>query len=175
MTMPVVMNGPTWVTTATTTNWVMTTGTSASYTFTLDAWYQSVWTQGYVLIQNAVAEPRPALRRPPQRPRVTERAEQRARAWLLSILSAEQREMFEALGQVELVGSAGGRYRVSRGYQHNVRQLSGQGWAPNRAILCAHPVMETEHGRIPVEDAMVAQILALRCDEPAFLAVANRS
>lgn len=101
-----------------------------------------------------------------------ERAGDRARATLLSLLNAEQRAQYERDGQFVVQGSDGGRYRIRRGVAQNIEDLS----VPYRGtILCAHPGMRVEGGDLPTEDAMIAQLLMLRFDEPAFLAVANRS
>lgn len=106
---------------------------------------------------------------------VRERARDRATETLLGLLNESERAEFERDGHIVVHGSAGGRYRIDRGYQQNVYELDPRGRTRVGGRLCAHPVMDTGHGRLPVEDAMIAQVLMLRYDEPGFLAIANRS
>lgn len=107
-----------------------------------------------------------------ERVALRESARDRARATLLSLLTAEQRSQFERGLGFEVVGSGGGRYRIDRGYQQNIVDLGAR---PGELhVLCTHPNMRVEGGNLPTEDAMIAQLLMIRFDEPGFLAVANR-
>lgn len=106
-----------------------------------------------------------------ERRRIRARAGDRARSTLLSLLNAEQRAEYERSEQFVVQGSDGGRYRIRRGVAQNIEDLS----VPYGNVLCAHPEMFLPEGQLPAEDAVIAQLLMLRFDEPGFLAVANRS
>ncbi len=96
-------------------------------------------------------------------------ASRRATETLRSLLTEENQRRLDAGFDLLIVGSAGGQYRVRHGYQGNIRRSDGR-------TFCAHPSMVTPEGDLlPTEDAMIAQILALVTDEPAFLRVANAS
>jgi hypothetical protein len=95
-------------------------------------------------------------------------AEARARALLLSLLTEDARATFADTGVIHVVGSAGGRYRIERGYSGNIHGGGRE--------YCAHPRMTSPEGdRMPMEDAMIAQMLMIQTDEPGFLEIANAS
>lgn len=106
---------------------------------------------------------------------VRERARDRATETLLGLLNPDERAAYEQDGHLVVAGSAGGRYRIDPGYQQNVYELDEHGNRRAGGRLCAHPVMHDDVGALPREDAMVAQLLMLRYNEPGFLAIANRS
>jgi hypothetical protein len=102
--------------------------------------------------------------------RVRYAAEARATALLLSVLPEDQKEPYRLTGVFEIIGSRGGRYRIRRGVAGNIDWLDEHG---NRGgSLCCHPPM---HGAnwVPTPDVMLAQMLALQCDEADFVRVAN--
>lgn len=94
----------------------------------------------------------------------------RASATLTSLLTAEQRRQYAERRFFDVVGSRGGRYRIRHGCAGNVCRLAD---SRETDSYCAHPPMRDEHGALPYEDAMIAQLLALTADEDGFLAVAN--
>lgn len=110
-----------------------------------------------------------------ERLQVRQRARDRATETLLGLLNPDERAAYERDGHLVVAGSAGGRYRIEPGYQQNVYELDEHGNRRAGGRLCAHPVMHDEVGALPREDAMVAQLLMLRYNEPGFLAIANRS
>jgi len=92
----------------------------------------------------------------------------RAEALLHDLLDEGQRASLQAHGYFDLIGSHGGYYRISTGISGNVAWRSPEGqWSR----ICAHPDMRLSW--MPTEDVMVAQMLALVTDEPAFIARAN--
>lgn len=94
----------------------------------------------------------------------------RAEETLLAILDATNQKRYSDGLPIRVTGSAGGRYEIQRGYSGNVQRLGPAG-API-ASYCAHPPMNYNGMEHPVQVAMIAQILALRNDEPGFLRVA---
>jgi hypothetical protein len=96
-------------------------------------------------------------------------ARERADELLLSMLSEPQRESYSLTGEFEVIGSAGGLYRIQRGNSGNVLWIEPGGQVGAR--LCAHPTMA--EGWMPDQDVAVAQLLALMTDEPAFVRTAN--
>lgn len=96
-------------------------------------------------------------------------ARDRADELLLSMLSEDQRQTYQLRGEFEVIGSAGGVYRIRRGTSGNVDWLEPDGRVGAR--LCAHPTMA--EGWLPDQDVAVAQMLALITDEPGFVRLAN--
>lgn len=108
------------------------------------------------------------------RRRVTreERAQERARALLLSLLSEGERQRYADSNEVIVTGSHGSRYKVTHGYQGNVYRIDEGGNV--LASYCAHPRMHIGYDEtLPMEDAMIAQILTIRTNEEEFLRIAN--
>lgn len=106
-----------------------------------------------------------------QRVRRDEQAQERACALLLALVCEEERRRYADRHEVIVTGSHGSRYKITHGYQGNVYRLDKRGNIV--AGYCAHPRMHTGDGRLPMEDAMITQILAIRADEAEFLRVAN--
>jgi hypothetical protein len=80
---------------------------------------------------------------------------------LLSLLSPREQQRYLETHEFVVTGSARGVYLIQRGVTGNVVRL------PQWDRLCAHP----EGGS--VETVMIAQLLAIQTDEPAFLSVVN--
>lgn len=98
------------------------------------------------------------------------RAEQRARALLLSLLNTEQRAEFEASSYFHVTGgSSGQRYRIRADSAVNIDVFAQDGSV--RFHLCARPA-----GNIPMYDVMAGQLLYLQdgATEAFFLERANR-
>lgn len=94
-----------------------------------------------------------------------QRGQQLLRAWL----SPEQRECFERNSFFEVTGSGTGkRYRIRYGKTYNVDELDARGNVIQR--LCFTP-----NDCLCQGDVMLAQKIALECDEGSALAVANRA
>ena len=105
-------------------------------------------------------------RRQAARARITGRAE----ALLFSLLDEEQVRTYLQAGWFDVVGSAGGRYRIRRnGQAGNIDELPARG-DDRVASLCIHP-----YGGFCDADAHAAQYLALVTDEPGFRRTANRT
>lgn len=102
-----------------------------------------------------------------ERRRQHREAEERAEALLLSFLSEEQQHSYHGGQWFEVVGSAGGRYRIRQGVVGNVDWLNEYGAAGGS--LCCHPI-----AGLPIPDVMLAQMLALITDEEAFVRLSNR-
>lgn len=106
---------------------------------------------------------------------VREQAARREACKLLElVLTQEQLTSWNADGAFDVRGSGGGTYRVQAG---SVTRL--EAGEPVEA-LCAHPAElgysdADGWSPLPTEDVAVAQVLALTCDEEAFLSVANVS
>lgn len=97
-----------------------------------------------------------------------EAASERARALLLTMLDAHQREQLQRDRFFEVVSlHSRRRYRIREGTHGNVRLLDAQGREVTR--YCGQPT------NVPTEDAMLAQKLQIEHDEAGFLAVANAS
>lgn len=171
----------------TTVTWTWSAATTSSATFLVDVTTFGgngrvmldgsgrVYRQPYVMTADAATPLRPPEPDPEQiaRRRARDAAQARAEATLLSLLSPAERERYSEIGAFHVQGSAGGRYSVHRGYMQNVYDLDQDG--RRRSRLCAHPAMRDEERRaLPVADAMIAQLLMLRYDEPGFLSIANR-
>jgi|SRR5579885_1603467 len=96
-------------------------------------------------------------------------AHERARALLLSWLSAEQRRQFEATSSFVVVGSTTGRrYCITYGRQLNVFALDDSGRAVQALCFVPEDMPATA-------DCMLAQKIALETDETAALAIAERA
>lgn len=165
--------------------WTTAYSTSTATVFTgnwPDGWTSVGWTSvGYATARpaptTAVREAVVPARSRAQQQQELERgaaARERARETLRSLLSPAEQAHYHRAKEFFVDGSAGGRYLVREGHIQNVFQLSEDPSEP-RVRLCAHPAMYSADGSLPVEDAMIAQLLMLRFDEPAFLALANWS
>jgi hypothetical protein len=98
-------------------------------------------------------------------------ASQSAAATLRLLLDSDQWAAWVADAQFVVTTPAGRRYLVKRGYAGNVRLLDG---VTEVETLCCHPGMyDDEMRRLPDEDAVIAQVLALRHDEAGFRRTAN--
>jgi hypothetical protein len=95
-------------------------------------------------------------------------AQERAKALLASVLSRGQRVSLRTRGYFTVRCESGQRYRVKRGWSHNVERVvrRGRQWVPVES-LCIHP-RET----VPTDDNLVAQKLMLETDEQAFRTIA---
>jgi hypothetical protein len=96
------------------------------------------------------------------------RARNKARRLLLEHLNIRQTADFEKFGFFFVIGSEGNLYQIRTGRSHNVRlfdpiQMKGI------FSLCAHPTLG-----VPDYDTMLAQMLWIEYDEPAFVNMANR-
>lgn len=101
-------------------------------------------------------------------------ATNRASATLRQFLTPDQWASFERDRTFQVVGSAGGLYRLRYGVAGNVDWLEGGGLDDAAGVLCAHPRAVDEDGYyLPTPDVLLAQMLALVTDEPGFVRVAN--
>jgi hypothetical protein len=83
-------------------------------------------------------------------------------------LSPAQLLQYERTGLFDVVGSdTGKRYRIHRHAQMNIEELDERG--AYVTTWCFAP-----EGKLPVEDIMLAQKVALETDERAVLGIANR-
>jgi hypothetical protein len=100
-------------------------------------------------------------------------ASERAEATMLLMLNAEQRADWEAYRCFVVTAQSGRRYRINRGTMSNVELLGDAGEVVE--WLCAHPELygDDDDGALPVEDVMLAQMLALCGDEAGFRLIAN--
>lgn len=94
------------------------------------------------------------------------RADNKARALLLSLLNPEQRKEFEQHGHFVVHGRQA-RYRIRQGRSGNVDVIDRRGIVSHR--LCVHPAMD-----VPDCDTMAAQLLMLRAAEDEMVRAANR-
>lgn len=94
-------------------------------------------------------------------------ADEKARKLLVECLSPEQRASFEQHGYFDVQIADGRRFRIKKGWSHNVFELNAEG-KPLRS-LCAH-----SREAVPEFDNMLAQKLWLEIDPDRFLQVANK-
>lgn len=95
----------------------------------------------------------------------TERANERAHRLLLQTLSDEQRESYEKRKFFYLY-TKDRCYRIDHGTHGNVKLVETQ----SKSVIGSYCV---QPDGVPVEDAMIAQLLHLRHDEEGFLKRAN--
>lgn len=98
----------------------------------------------------------------------------RARELLWSLLDPAQRAEFDTRERITLVGSEGHTFQVDTGYtEGNIHWID-----PVTGIelgqMCVHPVRHVDNGTLPLFDVIAGQVLALRTDERAAMALANR-
>jgi hypothetical protein len=93
---------------------------------------------------------------------------ERAEALLLSVLDEVQKTQWEARKEVDVVGSAGRTYRLTRARQGGVYRLGPRSQRTHE--LCIH-----HDFRIPIEDQIAAQKLQLETDEAEFCRIANET
>jgi hypothetical protein len=92
-------------------------------------------------------------------------ADERALTLLRTVLPREACQTLDADGSFVVEGSAGGRYQLRVGRSGNVqREHDGK-----VTRFCIHPVEA-----VPDADTVLAQVLLLWTDEPAFLSIANQ-
>lgn len=97
-------------------------------------------------------------------------ARAQAHKLLAMILTPDQLESYEAHRHFDVVGSAGGVYRIHHGTSGNIRRVL-DGAEVNR--LCVHPQLWDNRGYLPTEDCLAAQALALMHDEIGAVSLAN--
>lgn len=90
--------------------------------------------------------------------------QEKALALLRDVLPEEARRDLDTKGFFQVRGSAGGKYTLRMGrYGNVIRQADGRA-----EKLCIHPTED-----VPDADTVLAQVLLLWMDEPAFLSTAN--
>lgn len=162
-------------TTATWTTW--TTTLSANTTVTSTVWMHWTDPPAPQLTDEEIAA-RHAERVEQRRVKEAAEAAVRARAeeTLRAVLDAEQWASWEREKHFELITQSGRRYRIRRGVSGNVRLIED---GAEREALCAHPPTSVQDddgrhlGRLPMEDVVIAQVLALQTDEEGFRRTAN--
>ena len=185
--MPVYSTGSGWVdlghsytftSTSTNSNYVVWPSTSTTWGgITSGTWEYTVTYQDP--IREAIGDwnRQPTYRQPPEQ--AAERqilidarasATSRAEELLFSLLTDEQAESYRRDGSFVVIGSHGGRYRITRGVSGNILWLP-EGAENPHARLCAHPTMAESW--LPTPDVQVAQLLALITDEREFVNRAN--
>lgn len=115
--------------------------------------HPEVWSGIDVQVQRQYAEHRASR----------EHAQRQAEQLLRRLLSPMQVEHYRAHLCFRVRGSQGGLYEIAHGYSGNVYEIE-----PSYGRrYCAHPPMN-----VPVEAAMVGQLLMINTDESGFLRVA---
>lgn len=107
--------------------------------------------------------------------RQTATARAKARALLLTMLTPTQRKSFERHEHFYVRGSEGTRYRIRLGHVNNVYWYGRFG--RHRGTLCAHPeiwIFGRITERLPDEDVVLGQLLALVTDEKEYLSHARK-
>lgn len=98
----------------------------------------------------------------------TKEAQERGLQLLKDNLTPEQRQSYEANRYFDVKGGESGTtYRIHHGRQMNIEVLDEKG--KRTSGLCALP-----QGGLVAGDCMLAQKVALECDEAGFLKIANR-
>jgi hypothetical protein len=110
-------------------------------------------------------------RRHAERNQRTKTAAARAEEILRLLLDDQQWASWRVYEQFTITTPAGNRYRIRRGVSENVYLLDDTGEIVE--TLCAHPERMGDDGQLPVEDVVIAQVLALRADEAGYRRVAN--
>lgn len=100
--------------------------------------------------------------------KVQEAAAKRAEGLLLANLTLEQRAAYKKERTFIVNGSHGGRFKLMRGYSHNVKELDEEGREVR--TFCIHP--PAQHP-CPNEDNVLLQKLMLQTDEEEFRRIAN--
>ena len=95
-----------------------------------------------------------------------EKAEQRAKELLMSLLDEVQKAMFEKEKYFHVVGQSGKVYRIRKGRAGNLRLIED-----NKEVekYCVHP-----DEQVPDEDTMVAQLIMLKHRENELIGMSNR-
>lgn len=97
------------------------------------------------------------------------RAQRKARQLFQSWLTPAQREEYRRRGEVRIVGSAGGHYRIHPNAGRAERiERHGKNWYAV-SDFCYHD----QDCELPNADLALVHFLMLLTDEPGFLAVAN--
>jgi hypothetical protein len=122
----------------------------------------------YVESDQVIRYPQPPARPVTANPLtiLRDEADKRARALLLSVLNAEQRAMFGESRCFRVVSNLGTVFVLFRQRTHGVFKLDAQGNKVEEWCV-------TPNGRIPLDDVLVMQKLALETDELALRAQAN--
>lgn len=101
-------------------------------------------------------------------PKTDAAAAKRATELLEASLTPAQLEQFKANGWFDVVGGTTGMlYRIRHGKSHNVELMRD---GKRVRTLCFYP-----GGNLPAADCMLAQKIAIECDEGSVLAIANFS
>jgi len=106
-------------------------------------------------------------------------AEQRAQSLLPSVLTREERAHFEMTGEIIITGSRGTKFTIQRHtvtgnvIPHTPVYVSGMSRVRGGVKICAHPRMSVwsvtgKRAVLPLTDALIAQILAIKADEAKF-------
>ena len=99
-------------------------------------------------------------------------ADERATVLLRSLLTPAQIAEMDAEQTITVRGSEGHTFRLTvTHYDGNVRWYDEHG--VEQGQMCAHPRAWDGEGTLPRPDIIAGQILALRTDERAFVAIAN--
>lgn len=174
--------------------WAITTSTTVTYRIqTWQSWIDNTvrvysmedlatpvrFTEGYARVEprqrtedewNDVRLQREAQRIDRDADAVHAAARAEAHKLLAFVLTPAQMASYEARRFFDVVGSAGGVYRIHHGTSGNIRRVI-EGAEVNR--LCVHPQLHDGGGYLPTEDCLAAQALALMHDEIGAVSKAN--
>jgi hypothetical protein len=106
-----------------------------------------------------------------ERQRQRDAAKAKAEALLFSLLPEPEVQRYRLQGYFEVIGSHGGHYQIYRGVAGNITWMHPDGKRGDS--LCCHPDTFDGVGRLPAEDVMLGQLLALQTDEAEFVRTAN--
>ena len=136
--------------------WTRSSTDSTLISFTNDGTVDSSYTGNYIYAA-------------PLSPVKLDLVRQKAKELLLAHLSESQRKTWLKNEYFDVQAPSGRRYRLQKGYFHNVFLLD----IFNKKVreYCAYA--KDPNGSLPVEDNLFAQLMTLRFNENEFLAMAN--
>jgi len=97
-------------------------------------------------------------------------AKVRARRLLMSVLTVEQQDEFRRLERFHVIGADGKKYRVHRGWHHNVELVEQQ---DEVEYLTEQFCIAPRNVEVPEDDNLAAQKLMIEGDLASFRRIAN--
>lgn len=103
----------------------------------------------------------------------SDEAQKKARQLLRDVIGEERWAYYQENASFFVTSQYGHKYRIVNGYANNIILYENPDDDEPVGTLCCHPAVDVEGGRMPVEDAMAGQYLAITANERQFLQMAN--